>query len=538
MKYFNNISSVTCRMANRIWIASMRKGYHRFCRSLRNTQETQETYLAGLIKNNSNTQYGIMHDFGKIRSARDFQNQLPLTKYDDYLPYIEQIKNGNNNILTGDNIILLEPSSGSTSASKLIPYTKSLKDDFNAGIHPWMYNLYRNNPRLFNGKSFWSISPAMPGVQTDSKVKIGFDNDSEYLGTIGRFFYNRISAVPDDIASIQNLEIMRIKTLAHLLLAEDLVLISVWNPTYMTLMLGHLHTHKVEIFNELTKLSTKENIHRIRKIETLFGNKNSSFLDIWPNLAIISCWTDGTCNLYVEQLKSRFPGIKIQPKGLIATEAFVSLPFIEGCDPVLAVNSHFFEFIDETNGEILLAHQLKTGRTYSVIISTAGGLYRYQLEDIIEVTGHLETAPTFRFISKANHISDQFGEKLNEHHVQTCLNTIIQKYKLNPEFYMLAPHHDEYKRTFYCLYLQDNNYNTDHNKKMINSLDILLRENFHYDYCRRLNQLQSPELFIIPSNAVNIYQKEMLNRNIRCGNIKPTCLDKTANWHHVFNKSE
>ena len=143
---------------------------------------------------------------------------------------------------------------------------------------------------------------------------------------------------------------------------------------------------------EETRCKTKEieNLLSVTPGESISQN-------IWPNLTVISCWADGACQFYVDQLSDYFPDVKIQGKGLIATEAFVSLPFSEKHDPVLAVNSHFFEFIDEDNQQICLAHELSIGKTYSVVISTGSGLYRYQLEDIVEVTGFLNSAPTFRF---------------------------------------------------------------------------------------------------------------------------------------------
>ena len=50
---------------------------------------------------------------------------------------------------------------------------------------------------------------------------------------------------------------------------------------------------------------------------------------IWPGLALISCWTDAAAGQFLPQLRELFPAIEIQPKGLLATEAFVSFPLVE-----------------------------------------------------------------------------------------------------------------------------------------------------------------------------------------------------------------
>src|SRR5262249_20208292 len=106
---------------------------------------------------------------------------------------------------------------------------------------------------------------------------------------------------------------------------------------------------------------------------------------IWPRLELVSCWGDAHAAPHAEALRPLLPGVEVQRKGLIATEAFVTLPF-EDRTP-LAVRSHFFEFLplsgEDGGGDVqrtFLAHELEPGREYSVVATTGGGLYRYRLE--------------------------------------------------------------------------------------------------------------------------------------------------------------
>ena len=91
---------------------------------------------------------------------------------------------------------------------------------------------------------------------------------------------------------------------------------------------------------------------------------------------------------------------------------------------MLSIRSHFFEFIDDA-GELLLAHQIQKGKTYSVVVTTGGGFYRYQLQDVVEVIGHWKQIPRIRFVGKADHISDWFGEKLEERFVANALENLF-----------------------------------------------------------------------------------------------------------------
>src|SRR5262249_28744428 len=101
----------------------------------------------------------------------------------------------------------------------------------------------------------------------------------------------------------------------------------------------------------------------------------------WPRLALISCWGDAAAAACLNEVRALFPGIEIQPKGLLATEGCVSFPLIDRAAPILAVRSHFFEFeeLDGDNSRCRFAHELDRGGRYRVVITTAGGLYRYQL---------------------------------------------------------------------------------------------------------------------------------------------------------------
>ena len=161
---------------------------------------------------------------------------------------------------------------------------------------------------------------------------------------------------------------------------------------------------------------------------------------IWPRLALVSCWGDGHAALALADLRRRLPGIEVQPKGLAATEAFVTLPF-RGRRP-LAVRSHLFEFMPEgasAEERPRLAHQLERGGRYEVVVTTGGGLYRYRLGDLVEVEGFVERTPSLRFLGKADQVADLRGEKLSEGFVAGALAAAFGEVGVAPRFALLAP---------------------------------------------------------------------------------------------------
>ncbi len=424
----------------------------------------EDRKLAKIILNNQHTVYGRRYGFFNVKSIADFQKNVPITTYEDYLPYIEKIKNGGQNILTKEPVLLLEPSSGSTSARKLIPYTKGLKKEFSSAIFKWLWDLNKNFPCLKYGQMYFSITPQA----TQNNGIIGFNSDEEYIGGIlGKLIAKKI-CVPNKVKSITDMDEFWNVTADYIKRAKNLRFVSVWNPTFLMIML------------EKAKMTAKE---------------------LFPNLEVISCWADGNSEPYAKKLQKTFPNVYIQPKGLLATEGIMTIP-IEGMGKRLT-DAHFFEFIDK-NGDIRLRDDLEVGEEYQIILTTSGGLYRYNIGDIVCYKGNA----CLDFICKSGNVSDYFGEKLNEVHVRKVI--------AGNGFRLLVPDENNY-----ILYTES--------EVNMDKIDLELRENFHYDYCRKLGQLKKP-VQIIVKNGEQQYIENCLRFGMRLGDIKPAYLSNRKGW--------
>ena len=497
-----------CFLINSLCCFLCKNEYKRFI-SINDIKSAQRDKLIEILNNNKFCEYGIKFAFNNINSVTDYQNKVPLTTYEDYVEYIDKIKNGGNNILTSENILILEPTSGSSSASKLIPYTKSLKEEFQSGLKPWIYNLYSSYKGLKWGKSYWSVTPATTQNEyTNGGIPIGFEEDSEYLGNFEKKLMKIIFAVSEDIAKEKDMDEFYFKTALSLLKCKSLTLVSIWNPTFLLLMLEYIENNSKKL---ICALPTK----RGNEVKKMIEEK--AYHQIWRHLKVISCWCDANAKLYSEKLKALFPDVHIQAKGLLATEGFISLPFANENGARLSINSHFFEFISVLDRNVYLAHELSLGEEYEVVITTYGGLYRYKLNDLIKVTDFKGVFPLIRFIGKKDKVSDLFGEKMNELFVQNS----IDQFNLKTDFYMLAPETDRY-----VLYIKS--------VEIPSDIDEKLRQNFHYDYCRNLGQLKEMKVFKLTGNPEQEYIDECVKRGQRLGDIKPTVLHLQGGWDKVF----
>jgi hypothetical protein len=159
------------------------------------------------------------------------------------------------------------------------------------------------------------------------------------------------------------------------------------------------------------------------------------------------------------------------------------------------------------------------------------------MHDVVQVVDHVFQTPCLRFLGKGDKISDWFGEKLNEKFVSAILADLMREYALSPLFAMLAPD-DRNAKFHYTLFLELPSFQRtkDILDELIPSLDRKLRQNFHYDCCRKLGQVASSELFLIDRGATEAFLQACENQGQRLGNIKPTSLQKTTGWDNVFSR--
>lgn len=556
---------------NTLWFLSCLPQSFAFHNACHDVAGVQRKLLLELIRHNAETEFGRRYGFCEIRSAEEYQARVPLSTYEDYVSSVERIGEGQLHVLTRDRVLLVEPTSGSTAPTKYIPYTASLKTEFQRAIGPWIVNLFSRYPRLLLGQAYWSVTPLnRQNQRTSGGIGIGFDEESQYLGQRQSRWVQSVMAVPPLVKQIGNLESFRYVTLLFLLRSRYLALVSVWNPSFLILLVERLFEWSANLADDIERgtlsppselppnlkdcllASNFPNPQRAREIRQIFGAAEGLpkvHTSLWPRLRLISCWADGYASLYLSELMRLFPQASVQPKGLLATEGVVSFPLLvqrRTAQPqhALAVRSHFFEFLPTTSPATslevetspLLAHQLVTGSFYSVVLTTGGGLYRYRLADIVEVVGYLGKCPLLRFVGKEAAVSDRFGEKLNERHVSQALERSLKNHGIRATFVMVACD-DRAKLPAYTLYIETTQCSDEHLKMLGESLERALLENYHYRYCRDLGQLGTLAVFRIESGAQDTYLSVCQAEGQRLGDIKPAALHRFGGWTRAFRGS-
>jgi hypothetical protein len=343
--------------------------------------------------------------------------------------------------------------------------------------------------------------------------------------------------VPPAAARITDIDAWRRFTLLHLLAAEDLALISIWSPTFLQELLRHAQENADLLVRCLVDggagfdvaaidaVLPRPRVARARGelVRDVLAQREPAWTRLWPQLAVISCWDQAAAKPYAAALRRAFPGVRVQGKGLLATEGLVTIPFADAAMPVLAVDSGFYEFVDA--GGTWLADEVIPGNEYEVLLTNDSGFYRYAIGDRVRVHGFVGAAPTLEFIGRAGGGSDLCGEKLTEDFVGETLLA------LGLRFAMLAP--SAAAPLGYVLVLDAAEVSASDAAPCAARVDAALAANPQYAYARQLRQL-APVQVLRCDHPAGRWLDLCRQRGQRLGDIKPVALCTIDGWQQQF----
>jgi len=482
----------------------------------------QKEWLLDCLHRNAQTEYGLKHNFEEITSPCDYQKQVPLTNYENLQTYIDATAEGKKNILFTDVPVAFEVTGGSTGGRKLIPYTRESFTDFQRAILPWFATTMQTYG-LSGENAYWAISPALRTEETTKGgIRIGV-KDEEYLGeafsVIGESY-----VIPSWVGELKDISRWQLCTLYWLIRSRELELISVWSPTFLLMLLEALDEKKealLMLFSkgaEIDGYELKPDTEALLRLQDYIGTKNT--VSLWPDLKLISCWADASSKPFFETLKKYFSYVQFQAKGLISTEGVVTVPNQKG-RPVLAKQSAFYEFL-QTDDTICFADELCIGERYEVIITTNGGLYRYQTGDMVLCEDIDGEDVVLSFLGRKGTVSDLVGEKLTEAFVSTSLDNV-------EGFYMLLASTEN--NPGYTLVLDANRI---HDIPLLEKeVESKLCKNPQYDYARKVGQLRKLDIYLM-KHPTKSYLDYTAAKGSRMGDIKIPVLCTDEGFYNMI----
>lgn len=502
----------------------------------------QEKVLLEYVNRNKNTEYGRRYNFSKIRTISDYQRLVPLSDCETMRPYIDKMTRGSENILTVDRPVFFGATSGTTNKPKLIPVTKFSQERKAVLTGLWAYYITRDHPGITDGKVLAIISPEKEGV-TESGLIFGAESGHAYKNL--PFAIRHIYILPKEVFDIEDFETRYYCILRIGLEEKNIRTVATLNPSTLIILCQKIRGWQDDIIKDIDNgtLNRKLNIpaetrkvlegrfkpnpNRAKELKSML-EVNGELLPkcFWPNLEIIECWKGGTVKLYLKELPQYFGDIPVWDMGCLSTEARSSIPTSDkGAGGVLAIKTNFYEFIpredmDKPDKRVYLCDQLEKGREYLIVVTTPGGLYRYNIDDVITVDGFFNKTPVIEFLQKGHNATSLAGEKLYESQVNAAINSVVEKYNLSLALFSAAVQLDMPPRYVFLVEFDDARPAIS-GKELLASIDSELRsQNREYDYVRHAQILNPPILKILNKGSFEKYRAKKIREGAHDSQFK------------------
>jgi hypothetical protein len=531
----------------------------RFYATCRDPQDAQRGLLLRVVRENADTEFGRRHGFGRISALADFQHSVPVSSYEDLEPFIEAQSQGAPRQLTKQQPLLFTTTSGTTGASKHIPMTQAGRRAKSHLMRLWLYALFRDHPGITAGKIMSMISPAVESY-TPSGIPIGAESGHTYrsMQRVVRWMYS----APYELFTIDDYE-AKYYALLRIAAGQKITLIVTPNPSTIVLLGDRLAEHTERIVRDVhdgslsadldipsdlrASLRLKSDPGRARYLEQVAADGDGVLRPglVWPEIAAIGCWKGGTVGSYLDKFEAYFPQRPpLRDIGYLATEVSGSVPLSdEGDAGVLAVGTNVFEFHpadddrDPRSSTLLTPKQLEIGRRYFIFVTTLSGLYRYEMNDIVEVAGIFERTPLIRFVQKGKGVVSFTGEKLYEVQVIAAVDEALAdlrgRYHFIAAVAEFANGASEPRLTFLIEF--DDAITDPDGSALVARLDEALGDqNSEYLAKRKSSRYDPPVIRSIRSGEFDRYRRRMVEAGRADGQFKVLRLTSDASFGAEF----
>jgi hypothetical protein len=499
-------------------------------------EAVQTQLLQSILSTQANTGFGRDHKFSSITTIADFRRNVPIAPYEYVAPYIEKVQRGDTNALLADRrVLMFALTSGTTASRKLIPVTDAYLNMYRRGWNMWGLKMYRDN----RGRKV-AMRPIVQMVgdpeefRTESGIPCG--NLSGYTAMVQKRLIQWMYAVPYITGKIKDAK-ARYYVALRFSVARNVSQFMAANPSTLVQFARTLDAEKESLLRDLrdgtlrTDLDIPAEVRAwlMRKLSknparaaeldavaTKFGRLYPT--DVWPvEGTVINTWTGGSMGPYLRQLPQYYGSPPIRDLGLLASEGRMTIP-LEGntASGVLDIWSHYFEFvpegeIDSSQPTVLGVHELSGGKSYFIIPTTAYGLYRYHISDLVRVTGFHGKTPLVEFLGKGHRFANMTGEKLSEYHVTKAMDAVAKRVSQPVTAYSLAPIWHEV-RPYYGLFLEEGDAGDEAGlKRFLAEFDRQLgEENIEYAAKQESSRLGPVKALLIPAGAWTAWDRSRL----------------------------
>jgi hypothetical protein len=436
----------------------------RFLAQLADAKQVQERLLLeDCVRPNCDTAFGREHGLSSVRTLDDFRRAVPVRDYDGLAPYIDRAADGERGVLTAEDPIAFNRTSGTTGAAKRIPVTRTFHERYEVPrrFATWGAMLEIQPELLASTESTFSfLYDPKPAAHTTTSGGIPYLAVTARQASVGSAWEGMPgtlapwSLVPADIVAEQDRSYYRMR----LAIEHDVRAFLSVNPSTLVTFARSVAVSLPRLIEDvaagtvLGRAVVPPNPKRAGQLEALASRYDPVRpFHLWPHVAVVACWTAASCALYLPRVKEAFgSGATILPAASVCSEGPITCPVDSRASAhPLAVGSVFFEFRPPDAGpgaETLLFHELHEGSTYEILLTHAAGLYRYAVGDLFSVAGRYLDVPRLEFVGRKGVFSSFTGEKLTETQVVASMAAALEATGLLPAHITCCPLWEEVPR--------------------------------------------------------------------------------------------
>ncbi len=540
------LSSLALRLADLI--------YRRpFLRAAKDPRCAQQQALANILKANEETDFGRLHDFGRLDSPTAFRSAVPVQTHESLKDALCRQAESGERTLTRDPPLFYARTSGTTGPARDFPVTASTRKSQRTAQRILAASMHR-------GSNFFAGSvAAFGGVYHEGRLPSGqpFGSASglTYATTPG--FLRRRFVVPSEANALPNaLEKYHLYALSALR-ASDLTGMIAANPSTFLSIIRHIREHPEAVLRDLAegsftiaeepsleaeRLIPSEPVRspeQARRLETALAT--GLRLDmIWPRLDALATWTGGNCRIALDGFSSTLPpDLKIIEIGYRASEFIGTINVdVEQNLCLPSLRDTVFEFVEQEKWErnepdFLWLDELQNDRRYYLFATTASGLYRYHINDIVEVDGGMGPCPGLRFVQKGKGVTNITGEKLHEAQLLEAVRLASETIGLRPAFFLALA---DAEASSYRLYYEiEERPKAGLPDRLGRQVDLALSErNIEYAAKRSSERLASPKVVLLIPGAGEALKRHLVQGGQREAQYKAPVLTDSAGWSFDF----
>lgn len=505
--------------------------------------QIQKEQLQTILQQNSSIEYGLRYGFSQIRSTQEFQSRVPLSCHGDYEPYIENLLSGGTRQLTEEEPVYFAITSGSTGTPKYVPVTGTDMlvhyDYIYGGVFGMVQEHYpQMPPEALFGKIFQVGEFARTSLPGGQMCGVRSASLYQWLDRDGTFDASDY-CVPKEVLFPEKVEDLTYVKVRFALAERNITAI---HSVFLHRVVGTLDYIRQNwdlLLRDMERGTVDDSIplpehwrqkvcqwlppdpQRAAELRTLQLDINTEDMvpKIWPNIRYIVGIGGRNFPIYTRAMETYAKTVPIHHFIYGASEGFLSIAAGVGVPDayILLPEAGFFEFlpVPHAAGHPLTMEEVTPGKRYELIFTNHSGLYRYRMQDVLEVVGFYGQSPIVRFCYRINQALNVADEKLNTEQLREALRLFQQRtgheaaccaqedYTVRPGRYLIYMEH---------IPLKDAEAVMD---------QCLCQASLGYQGCRNMGDIGPVRVRFLPPGSFQRYEQHLAHQGRTMAQYKP-----------------